>query len=266
MSRASDKRRFYCLPVAAITDARLTAMDHRILGVVALHDGMSGIKGGGGGCYASYKTLTDIVGCDYTNFGRSVSKLIQLGYLSRDPQVLDKRKFTLRVLYPGLDSCQPDQLSNGNPAKVVGSPDNNFPEIVGHENFETRSNLPETDEHYIPLNGELDVAEARKKTPLNGATLEFPKNDNGNEIDSAEAGLGKESLRAALPASFETLDCAAQVACVERAFKPYQGNADLIDSKERGEIATLLWTIHDAFHDEAIGQQANRLYEELAVY
>lgn len=247
MSKASDKRFFYCLPVAAISDARLTAMDHRILGVVALHDGMSSVKGGGGGCYASYQTLTKIVGCDYTNFGRSVSKLIQLGYLSRDPQILDKRKFTLRVIYTGLDSCQPDQLPNEQPANVVGETDNDIPEIVGRENFETRADLPETDEHYIPLNGELYLAEARKQTPLNGAPLE----------KSRRLGNGSAWERQA-PINPETATSANIGGLISRFERDIKNGCTELDYQAWHRW---LWTVSDEFHDQTEGQWAQRLLE-----
>lgn len=248
MSKASDKRRFYCLPVSAIQDARLTALDHRILGVVALHDGMSGVKGGGGGCYASYKTLTDIVGCDYTNFGRSVSKLIQLGYLSRDPQILDKRKFTLRVLYPGLNSCQSDQQSSANPKILVGSPDNHLSEIVGHENFEPRSNLPETDEHYISLNEELDVAEARKETPLNGATLEKPRRLGNDGAWERRGPLTPETATSSnIGSLLSRFESDLKNGCVELDYQAWHD---------------WLWNVSEDQFDETEGRWAARLLTE----
>ncbi|WP_145955423.1 MarR family transcriptional regulator [Sphingorhabdus sp. SMR4y] len=152
-----------------MTDPALTALDHRVLGVISLHDGMSLVNGKGAGCYASYGTLTKLAGCDYTNFGRSVSKLIKAGYISREPQLMDKRRFTLRVFYPeildetnnkmvGEINNETDQKSQ----KVIQIVDETNNEIVGDEKSESVANLPETNGHYIPLNGELNSVETEE--------------------------------------------------------------------------------------------------------
>lgn len=176
--KKNEPRKFYCLPTRAMLDPSLTALDHRVLGVISIHDGMSLLKGTGGGCYASYGTLTKIAGCDYTNFGRSVSKLIKAGYLSREPQLMDKRRFTLRVIYSGIvdetNNKIVDETNNETDQKIqktgeiVGEINTKDPEIVGDEESESVGNQPETNGHYISLNEELHFVETR-------------------EIDSAEA-------------------------------------------------------------------------------
>ncbi|WP_443970852.1 hypothetical protein [Sphingobium sp. CR28] len=171
---ASDRRTFYCLPRRAICDGELSALDHRVLGAIAIHDGMSASKGKGAGCVASNKTLTAMVGCDYTSMSKTIGRLLRKGYVVREPQLLDKRKFTLRLIYDEPDAVRSgptDSWSNGqqisdevvgeianDPPEIVGEDANEGPEIVGRDNFETRTNLPETTAHYIPLRGEIDFA------------------------------------------------------------------------------------------------------------
>lgn len=185
---ANAKRTFFCGPRRAIADARLSALDHRVLAAVALHDGMSLEKRKGGGCYATYRTLSAEVGCDYTNFSKAISRLLRWSYLVREPQLLDKRKFTLRVVYSGRDSWQNDQQSTGeivgdmtnDNAEIVGLEANETPEIVGRKNSETRRKLPKTASHYTSLREELDFVETSE---IDSAKLRAPHFEDSSQDD-----------------------------------------------------------------------------------
>lgn len=157
MTAAASKkvRAFYCPPTEALSDMSLTALDHRILGAICLHDGMSRLKGNGAGCYASYKTLAAFVGTDITNFSKGVSKLVGAGYISREPQKMDKRRYTLRVEYRA--NLVGETTNNTN--EIVGETDNLIPKVVGEDNFETRRNPDNSDAYYISLKEELDSVE-----------------------------------------------------------------------------------------------------------
>ena len=106
-------RIFTTAPSRLIADNELTALEMRVLLVVALHDGMSGVKGKGGGCYARHSNLAKLCRTDTTRFSKAVSRLIRLGYLVREPQLMDKRRFTLRVVYDEDDSWRTGLLSDG---------------------------------------------------------------------------------------------------------------------------------------------------------
>jgi hypothetical protein len=155
---------FAATPLRAIGDMALTGTDLRTLLAISFHDRRSIPNGKGRGCVASSATLAREVGTDITTISRSVSKLVKLGYVQKEPQPADKRKHTLRVLFDNADTCQPCQQSSdgtgaendphnreivGNLAKdraeIVGDPANEKPEIVGNQISETRRKLPKND-------------------------------------------------------------------------------------------------------------------------
>lgn len=257
-------RIFTTLPCAVISDTGLTALDLRVLAVIALHDGMSAISGKGGGCFAKNQTLAGLVRTDPTNFSKSLSRLIRLGYVTREPQLMDKRRFTLRVQYPSDDSWRTDQQSppqyDGEAGEIVGEATNLTREIVGEADSENRRFSSESDRHYISLKEELDSVETEELDSLKGRHFGFTK------LEPPKGGLPRVSLKLHLPAGFDSLTSTAQVPAIERAFKAIGSDPQLIDRNERDEIAALLWTISEAFAGEPTGQQAGRLWGEIAPY
>lgn len=260
MSEKKTPRIFTTLPSAVIGDTSLTALDIRCLAVISLHDGMSGVKRSGGGCYARNDTLAKLARTDATNFSKSLTKLIRAGYVAREPQVMDKRRSTLRVLYPEDNSWRDDQVS---PPEIVGEDADPNPEVVGDGYSENGSFSRQTEEHYISLNEEIDFVETRKgnstKWPLSGnSSLPWQRNP-------AKAGLGRVSLKAQMSPKFDSMDSAAQVGQIQRAFATMGYDASQMSRQERDEIASLLYNIHDCYADQPFGQQAHRLYEAITV-
>lgn len=148
-------RIFYCLPVRALRDKDLTSLDHRVLGAIALHDGMSNFKKKGRGCYATHKTLRDIVGCDYTNISKSITKLVKSGYLIVSAHPKDKRRSIYRVIYASPEGCSSDQVLSAN-----GAPEttNKLGKEVGKVSSRKRGKAACPAEYYIPLNGKKECA------------------------------------------------------------------------------------------------------------
>jgi hypothetical protein len=257
-------RIFTTLPRAAISDTGLTALDLRVLAVIALHDGMSAISGKGGGCYAKNLTLAALVRTDPTNFSKSLSRLIRIGYVTREPQLMDKRRFTLRVQYPADDCWRTDQQFppqyDGETGEIVGEAINPPPEIVGEADSENDRFSKESDRHYISLKEELDSVETEKIHSLKGRHSGFPK------TDAPKGGLPRVSLKPHLPTGFEGLASTAQVPAIERAFKAIGSDPQIIERGERDEISALLFTISEAFAGEPTGQQAGRLWGEIAPF
>lgn len=278
-------RQFTTLPVRAISEPALTALDIRCLAVISLHDGMSGMRGNGGGCYARNDTLARLVGTDPTNFSKCVSKLVRLGYVLREPQLMDKRRFTLRVAFDGAETWRDEQLSRAHPqGEIVGEPTNDLPEIVGD-----MTNYPpeivgeaatdfggfssETDQHYISLNEELDSVETGELNSPKGRDFANRKIRGASLMaspfgkrDTPEGGQAGWSLRALMPRNFDTLPSGAQVAKIETAFASVGRDPSGMLEAEREEIGSLLWAVSEAFPDEPQGQQAQRLHEEMAYY
>ena len=95
------KELFAPVPISAIADKRLTALDHRVLEAVAYHDrfGRNGI-----GCSATHKRIAMLVGAHITNVTKSIARLISLGYLVSQKSGRDGRRRIYHVVYNDEDS------------------------------------------------------------------------------------------------------------------------------------------------------------------
>lgn len=286
-------REFTTLPVRAIADTRLSALEIRCLAVIALHDGMSTVRGAGAGCYARSATLAALVDTDITRFSRAVSKLIKLDYLVKEPQQNDRRRFTLRVLYGDDNSWRDGQLSSDHAdPEIVDEPVNhsgemvdelvNVPtEIVDRDESGNGSFPPVSGPHYIPLNGEIDFVETSEINSVKTAQHAFgalrvdeifPCKSSFAETkkDSAEAGCPRgasiDALLIRQVPSFPKLALRnpdAALSHFERAFTAIGRYPDALDRLERGRWTDWLLALTDEFAGEQIGGRAYRLYEEL---
>ena len=279
-------RTFTTLPVAMIADTDLTALDLRVAAVIALHDGMSAVKGKGGGCYAKNLTLAGLARTDPTNFSKCLSRLISKGYVTREPQLMDKRRFTLRVQYPEDESWRVDQPSgervNAETGEIVGEPAKPEPEIVGEADSQNGGFSKETGRHYISLKEELDSVETEKLNSSEEARLgdtSFPPEDDGqcyrvNDAirqgrDAAKAVAIEWALDAHLPPNLEALPLGAQVSKLDKAFTAIGRNPNALHDQERAKYTHLLTDIFETFmggDQDATAQQALRLSEDMAVY
>lgn len=280
-SEIFGQRKFTTLPSRACCDTDLSALDLRCLAVISLYDGMSAVRGGGAGCYARHDTLAKTAGTDATNFSKSLSRLIERGYVTREQQSQDRRRSTLRVRFEPLDSWpddQPhseagrddwrnDQLSGlvddvGSGGGVIDGSDrapgeqmldrdtNNAEEMVGPGDSGNGS-FTKADAHdYIPLNGKLDS----------------DKSARGNEVLSLPIAASRSSvgLRAYLPANFDTLPSGARVAKLEKAFSRIGRDPSAISAPDRLQFVRDLYAIADAELGTATGEQAQRLFEEMS--
>lgn len=284
-------RLFTTLPVGMIDDSRPTALDIRCAMAIALRDGMSKMKGKGGGCYARYTTLAADAGTDVTNFSKSVSRLCKWGYVSREPQEIDRRRYTLRMRYP--EPQKVGEATNDQDADKVGEPTSNQPKTVGEDTYESPEIVgedahenggisSETHRHYSSLREELDFDESRElnSTKWRGddhreRSLRYEadtqadnERDGEAELETPEGGLSRISFWQHLPNNIESLSLPAQVARIERAYDAIGRDADSIDPSERSRLSAWLFDISDTCMGgdmDATGQQANRLYEEVAV-
>jgi len=286
-------RVFFTTPARAIADLELTALELRVLGVVALHDGMSKKIGKGGGCYARHSNLAKLCRTDTTRFSKAVSRLISLGYLVREPQLMDKRRFTLRVVYDEDDSWRDGLLTD---AEIVGASENlvgelvtSDGEIVGERDHENGGFSRRNGRHYISLKEELDSAEAGKLHSLERALnsdesthlldSSFPPEDNepvwrvpdalkaGRE--AAEAVAIRWALDPHLPSNLEALPIGAQVSRIDKAFTAIGRDPGALHDDERAKYTHLLHDIFETFLGgelDATAQQALRLSEDMAVY
>lgn len=189
---AKGKAQFAALPLRAIGDTELSGLELRVLACIASFDRMSTLRENGAGAWASNNTMSERVGCDYSRFSSAVTRLAKLGYIIREQHAFDRRKTVYRVVYEtdppsAIDDNHevetsdislrtrklshgenaPDSLPNGKP-----NPSNSLPtrkpngenSLPAPKNSDAKSTRSASE--YIPLNGEIDFAEARKDIRL----------------------------------------------------------------------------------------------------
>lgn len=274
-----EKRLFSTLPTRALFMADLTALDLRVLGLIALHDGMTLLKAAqgkpmGAGCTASNLTLTREAQCSYAALCRSISKLETHALIQKQDRRGGKGLTAIRVRYDTPDNVptapvQNDETVTLDPAQydqrdIKNSPQ--YDQTAQMEQPRPAENRDDPADHYSSLREELDFAKAKE---LNSPKERTFKTDNfvgnlGKKLDAPKGKLGRVSIFEKLGANFGDVTSGGQVAIIERAFTEIERNPDSIAPRERQELSSLLWAIHETFHDEPFGQQALRLHEEIA--
>lgn len=286
------KRTFTTLPVRAIGDQRLSGLELRCLAVISMHDGMSLPKGSGAGCFASSAKLAALVRTDVTNMSKAISRLVSLGYIVREPQQMDRRRFTLRVVFGDDDSWRNDQSSSpgilgeatNDRAQNVGDLTNHSHEIVGDGNRESGGISSENPAYYNPLRGELDFEESSElNSDKRRNSLREPRGGKGNLPDIGGAGealhadrsanvvplkkdraealaIRGDGLQAHLPQKFWSLPDGAKLAHLDKAIANIGYDFELLTDAERRAWAELLEGIWDANAGEPIGRHAERLH------
>lgn len=249
-------RTFTTLPHRAISDSKLTALELRVLGAIARHDGMSLWPGKSGpGCFAKHSTLAAEVGVNAPSFSRALSELVAAGYIRREQHGADKRRQTLRVvpdcLHTGQQSLKPK----------VGGPDNNCSDILTEQankvvtkgDLENRANPPILPPSYYSLgknSSEDDEGNSVETARLDGAHHGTPGN------------YETWTILAKLPLGFPSMSVAGQLGAFERALK--QIDHSTIDPVEaRAAEGWLAVTMDEYCHDATIGPWAQRLFENL---
>lgn len=130
MTKIATLNFFVALPGRVLADDDLTALDFRVLGVVAAHDRMGR---NGQCCWAGQKKLAGLANCDPTRLSASLSKLVSKGYLEALRDENDKRRKGFRVIYiaaddaPGIGcAAKADALRNGNVSEEDTLPTGNL--------------------------------------------------------------------------------------------------------------------------------------------
>jgi hypothetical protein len=257
---AKKPRPFCALPANAMADTSLTALDMRCLAVIAWHDGMSGASGKGGGCFARNDNMAAIINTDPTNFSKCLTKLIRLGYVTREPQIMDKRRFTLRVQYPTDNSWRDDQQSNplnvgemtNNGSDIVGEQANHPRNVVGDGAHGNGSFSKENAPDYISLNEELHFDESSERNSAKRRDVAVARRPDG--------------IICQLPSNINDLPMGARVSKVEAAFDALDRDPFAMSDVERRKITDWLFKCSEDYADEPFGQQAQRLLVEMDHY
>jgi hypothetical protein len=107
--KPAPKPIYAAVPARVIGAENLTAIDLRVLMVIAVHDrlGANGI-----GCYASHTRLAELVGCHLKSLSRSLRNLAGFGYISAGPHPLNGRLRVYRVVYSQFDAAFIKSIGN----------------------------------------------------------------------------------------------------------------------------------------------------------
>ncbi|KQT96968.1 helix-turn-helix domain-containing protein [Rhizobium sp. Leaf453] len=99
--KPETKINFAPIPARAMGDETLTALDLRVLIVVAAHDRFGG---NGIGCYAGHKRLAALAQCHLKSLSRSLAALAQAGYITGRENPLNRKTRIYQVVYSEQDT------------------------------------------------------------------------------------------------------------------------------------------------------------------
>lgn len=235
---------FAALPLRAIGDGRLSALDLRVLACVAFHDRMSDARGKGQGAWASNETLAQRVGCHYTNLSTAITRLGKFGYIQREAHPLNKRLRVYRVIYEdsAADSLPGDKQSADDAETIVCDPANAGAEIVCLASRKAAQSQQDDPVEYISLS---DVRYSAKQ-----------------EIDSAKLRIADATRAASVKRLFREREPIAETcAKFDREWKrdwlQFRGNLD--------QWLTYFDQASETYaDDEAIAPWTRRLAEMIA--
>lgn len=255
------KAYFAAIPLRAIGDRSLTDGDLRVLASIAAFDRLSHSTGKGQGAWASHRLMSGWIDRNYSNFSATVTKLIRLGYLVREPRETDKRQHTYRIVYTGDDRLpKSGELVSPGANNVVCSTANEDGEIVCPETGElqkvvcpaphpSHGNFVETSPEYIPQSGERYSVETGERN-----------SGNRRDLKIAERPAG---IFCQLRPGFNDLPMGARVSKVETAFDAINRDPFAMPDDERHKLSEWLFWVMDTYADESFGQQAQRLLGEI---
>lgn len=275
---AGKVRTFTTLPVAAIGDDRLHAVDIRVLASIALHDGMSLVRGTGGGCYARHKTLAEEVGIDYARFSKSLRRLREFGYVQVEEQSNDRRRKTMRVPYP-KDGSRPigPEIVVTSDNHLVDMVDNETGEIVVKRESENPANPGIPKPLIYSVKQELDSEESGEIDSIEMAhrgdagcneqdvsrLVQATIGSLGHRVNRQELPTCGISIYDLLPSNWNKLQTPAQVSRLEAALQRIGKDLSRLQPEHSGLVLKSLRRIADDFPEEKFGRQADRLLCEL---
>lgn len=254
-----EKRVFSTVPTKALFNAKITALEWRVLGLIALHDGMTLYKHAqgkplGAGCVASNLTLAREAQCSYAALVRAVKSLELHGLIERHDRRGGKTEAAMRVRYEVPDNI-PDGSEQYDETVTLNMTDPSH-QYDGNDDSGARrpaENCDEQPSHYSPLRGELNSAEAEE---LNSPKVRVV----------ADAGRSGTRFHRQLPANLFKLPAPAAIAIIERAFASVDRRVDEIPVELQRPLTRWLFEKADELGNEPSGQQAMRLCEEISVW
>lgn len=105
---------FAPVPVRAFSDKSLTAIEHRVLQVIAWHDGLGR---NGVGCTAGLEAIAAEAACERSRTAATITSLVVKGYIERLRHATNGRRREYRVVYGaeiGCETATEDRLRDSN--------------------------------------------------------------------------------------------------------------------------------------------------------
>lgn len=281
---------FTTLPLGAMEDQRLSALDLRCLALIGWYDRRSLSRGAGRGCYAGHSLMAARLGVDITSFSRTLSRLAKLGYIIRERQEEDRRRQTIRVVYQARDTCQRGQVSvaevdseildrdANQSAKMLDGADKETGEILDGEFSKTRRNLPKTASQETLLKSRRDAVKQGRDSLERAQPLCAARRDDGlieadcgnegqaetdiaaKQIGPAQGLASQEGIWAHLPHNLNDLPEAARLSQIERAMNKV---GYILSPQDAADISRALVQYIDAFPGDPMEHQATRILERM---
>ena len=98
---AGDRKVFAPIPARALRDQRLSGLQLRLLGAIAMFDRMGR---NGQGCWAGNERLAEFAGCAYTSVSTELGRLREYGYVTTERHATNQRRLVHRVVYNAEDA------------------------------------------------------------------------------------------------------------------------------------------------------------------
>lgn len=183
MAGKGKKGAFGAVPARLFEDSGLSSLDMRVMGIVAARDWMSDLRENGAGCFLSFRQIAVIADAHVSSITKSVTKLVEAGYLRTKPFAADRRRKSLVVVYDqerdlaimdkakvvggSANDLQPETSENvGGLANELqekgGGSTNETPEIVGEANSQVDEIKEENALQDTPQRGERYEVKPRK--------------------------------------------------------------------------------------------------------
>lgn len=254
-----EKRLFSTVPTKALFMPSITALEWRVLGLIAMHDGMTLLKASqgkrlGAGCIVSNVNLAREAQCSYAALVRAVKQLEEHGLIERQDRRGGHALAAIRVRYETPDNIPSEPVQNDETVTLEMTGGSfQYDENDHSDTLKPPENCGETPPHYSSSKGVLDVAEAKEL-------------DSAKQRVVADAGQPGSVFESHIPANFSKLPAPAAIAIIERAFAAVDRKVEAIPTALQRPLTVWLFEIADELGNEPSGQQALRLCEEISVW
>ena len=190
---------FAAIPVRALSDARLTGSDFRLLGAIARYDRFGRNNTG---CYVNARRLAADAAIHYKHLGRQTQRLEELGYITTHPSETDRRRKIYSVIYDEdeIVTCAGDNLAGGDASGDTAATLNEKvttggdypPEIVTSANSQVIDPVAEPPPKRLSEANLRDPAKRGARTGEKASCATTPKTNHARQGDRGGRASGSQ--------------------------------------------------------------------------